>query len=481
MGILVPSDTRPDLLALSAFGYQLLARERTETVVIFLPAPPNVNFNGLCIPNMEAVEAAVGSFKIDTALAGQFQAIDFPVAIDNSLFYPAIPPLLETQLAALKFVLQNRSSKIKILPILVKFRDVNSDVKDYAPVIAEKIKDLGSEGGITFVIAANLTRAASEDALIQTDKLYLTHIRNLDIDGVIGLRKSQLSMDGSVYTPDMDVLAMGVLTLKWLGADHAEILAYAHSAQMILTKDKNSPLSYAAAGFSSDSSYPPKIPHVERDKMVKIFGELFRTDILAMTRQTCASILDPTAAKPPALVNIESSKKWPVYVTLYDPKGNLAGQAGSYAAVGPLEESIRRFTLEAVRASQPVLTKDTAANYVVDVSIPYGFNFVTYPDELLPMQNGVIVHGERKTSGVHPDAWRTYPDPHQLLGALCTKLGMVPWAYATKEARVESFRVLSFNEKEPFQDLSGLGKKKKKKGEEDETPADTGGAGAFPF
>ena len=54
---------------------------------------------------------------------------------------------------------------------------------------------------------------------------------------------------------------------------------------------------------------------------------------------------------------------------------------------------------------------------------------------------------------------------------------------------VESFRVLAFNEKEPFQDLSGASSKKKKKrkdgGAEEETPesgtGQGGGGGLFPF
>jgi hypothetical protein len=51
-----------------------------------------------------------------------------------------------------------------------------------------------------------------------------------------------------------------------------------------------------------------------------------------------------------------------------------------------------------------------------------------------------------------------------------------PWAYATGQAKLESFRILSFNEKEPFQDLGATIRKKKKKKEKEE-PADDGGFG----
>jgi hypothetical protein len=53
---------------------------------------------------------------------------------------------------------------------------------------------------------------------------------------------------------------------------------------------------------------------------------------------------------------------------------------------------------------------------------------------------------------------------------------MKPWAYATSEAKIESFRVLAFNEKEPFQDLGAASRKKKKKTGDEETD-DTGGGG----
>ncbi|MCB4755775.1 MAG: AmmeMemoRadiSam system protein B [Elusimicrobia bacterium] len=484
MGIIVPGDTRYDLLPLSAFGYELIARDRFETALIILPAPAGASFNGLCTTALPQLEAAVGSFAVDLALSQQLQAMDFPVTVDDSLFQPKVPDLLETQLAALKFVLKFKTRELRVLPLLVKFSDVNSQVKDYAPALAEKIKDLGIEGDVIVIVAGNLTRASSEPALVQADKVLLSSIRNLDVDSLIDLQKNPPVKDATIETPDVGSLSMGLLALKWLGADHAEILGYAHSGQMVLTKNKSAPLSYVAAGFSSDPPYPPKLPHVEREKMVSIFGELFRTDILTVTRQTCASILDPTAAKPPALMNREAAKKWPLYVSLYDPKGALAGQIGTHVAVGPLEESLRRFSVDAVKQAQPNLTKDNFSTYVVDVSIPYGFNKIEQPDELVPFLNGVIVYGERKSSAVHPDAWRLYADPHQLLGHICFKLGMVPWSYATRAAKMESFRVLAFNEKEPFQDLSGVGKKKKKGrgGEEEEAPTDTGGGGGlFPF
>jgi len=56
--------------------------------------------------------------------------------------------------------------------------------------------------------------------------------------------------------------------------------------------------------------------------------------------------------------------------------------------------------------------------------------------------------------------WRIYPNVHQLLGAICHQLGLKPWDYATKRAEIESFRILSFNEKEPFQDLGEAARKK---------------------
>jgi AMMECR1 domain-containing protein len=230
---------------------------------------------------------------------------------------------------------------------------------------------------------------------------------------------------------------------------------------------------------------------VNKEKLEDTFDELFRSDLLAMARQTVMSILDPTAAKPPALVTKDAAKSWPVYISLYNPEGKLGGQAGSYRAVGPLEESIRQFSFEAVRAAKPALTKENAKKWVVDVSIPHGFNSVTRPEELVPLLNGIIVEHAHRRSAFHPDSWRTYPDPHQLLGAICAKLGLIPWAYATQAASIESFRVLSFNEKDPYQTLSPSKKKKRRgapAGGEDplDDSGDSGGdssntGGGFPF
>jgi len=64
-------------------------------------------------------------------------------------------------------------------------------------------------------------------------------------------------------------------------------------------------------------------------------------------------------------------------------------------------------------------------------------------------------------------------------------LGLKPWDYATRKAKLKSFRVLSFNEKEPFQDLGAEQRKKKKRKKDgddffdDESTIDDGGL--FPF
>lgn len=475
MGILVPAETRHDLYPMAAFGYELLIRDNFRTVVYFLSAPPNYPGTGLVIPDVEALETPMGRFTIDNVLGASFQNTGYGVTVDNSLFSPNVSGLLETQLALLKFALSGKTANVKILPMYVNFSDVNSESKDLAPMIAETLKDIGRDGNVAFVMVGNLTRAASESQLIKTDSSWLSALRSLDVDGIMSIQ------NGAVETPDLAPLVMGTLTLRWLGADHAEVLAYAHSGQLILTKDKRTPIGYVTAGFSSAPPLPPRVPHVNREKMVKIFNELFRSDLLTMTRQACASILSPTAAKPPALINREAGKKWPVYVSLYDADGRVLGQAGSHTPVGPLEESLRQFSFEVIQQAKPVMKTEEFPKTVVEISIPYGFNAIDQPEELIPILNGVIVKSDGKTTAFHPDAWRVFPDPHQLLGALCHRLGAKPWAYATREADVESFRTLSFNEKEPFQDLGTTTKKKKKKeGEEEELPA-TGGGDLFSF
>src|SRR4029077_10052098 len=122
-------------------------------------------------------------------------------------------------------------------------------------------------------------------------------------------------------------------------------------------------------------------------------------------------------------------------------------------------------------------------------AIPYGFVRVSHPSELVPLLNGVVVSQKGKSAGSSPHGWRRTSDAHQLLAMLSNALGLPPWYYALRSSEVESFRTLSFNEKEPFQDLN-VSKKKKKSGGEDNGGGDTGtdggaggggGGGAFPF
>ncbi len=475
MGIIVPNETRHDLLPLPAFGYETLSKENFSTVIILMPCPNPSKADGLYMPDIERIETSVGDFPVDLVLAGSLADEAVGIKFDSSFFIPKTPELLNRQLIALKYVLKSsRATRLRVLPIFVQLSDPNGQTKDLAPLIADKIKDIEREGDIVIVITANLSRTRSEPQLVQSDGQLLNAIRELDSDAVLNVASS--SATARVETPDASVIALGLLAIKWLGGEHGEILAYCHSSQLILTKDKNIYQGYAAAAFASAPRIQNKLSYFNREKMVDTFGELLRTDILTLTRQTVMSTLDPTAAKPPSLIDKQASRKWPVYVSLYNNEGGVAGQAGTHEPVGPLEESLRRFAVEATKNAQPEINRGNANNFVVDVSIPYGFIKVTQPEDLVPFLNGVIVYRNNKSSAMHPDGWRMYPDPHQLLGLICFRLGMKPWAYATTEAKIESFRVLSFNEKEPFQDLGASGRKKKKKSP-DEEEEDLGGGG----
>ena len=243
------------------------------------------------------------------------------------------------------------------------------------------------------------------------DNLYLNAIRNLDVETLIDMDRASEGEAVLVKTPNIAPVALGLLTLKFFRRRPRRNFGLRPAlVSLIFTKSRQSLVSYVAAGIASGPSYPVRIPHVRKESLELIFDEGFRSDLLKMTRQTCASILDLTAAKPPALTNREAAKPWPVYISLYSPEGRLGGQAGTHVPVGPLEESIRQFAFEAVRAAKANgLSKETFKNWVVDMSIPHGFNKFSRPEDLIPLLNGLIVTHEHRKSAFHPDAWRTYP------------------------------------------------------------------------
>jgi AMMECR1 domain-containing protein len=369
----------------------------------------------------------------------------------------------------------------------VNFSDINSQSKDYAPFLANALKDAGLDKNVVVILVSNFSYSSIMQDLVKNDSQALSSLQNIETDRFLYSREEFMTQN--ITLPNPSILGFGVLLFKCLAADHAEVLGYAVSSQLYLSKDKSTHTSFVTAAFSSEPRIHTVPSHVTQEKILEKFDELFRGDILTMTRQAIASMLDPTAAYPPALNSKEAGKKWPLYVTLYDPDGNIAGEAGSHVAIGPLEESIRKFAFEAVRQAKPALSKINFSNYVIEVSIPYGFHKVRSPEDLTPLLHGVIVSQKLKSVATHPNAWRTTSNPHQLLGSLCAQLGLNPWAYTTGEAALTSFRVLSFNEKEPFQDLGGGSKKKKRKkvtaddlaNEEDENTGGGGGGGGSPF
>jgi AmmeMemoRadiSam system protein B len=474
MGIVGPSDSRVDILPMTAFGYNVFTKGTFDTVVILMPAPPEIQNSGLTVPGVDTLDTSFGRFVIASSLRDRLASASQQVFVDPNLFQQEIPLMLQRQLSALKYVLQKDSTRLNILPVYVRFTDVNTQVKDLAPFLVDRVREMNADDDIAFVIVSDLTHTNSEEKLISSDGLLLRAIREMDVERMIGVNFSSSNVD--MKWPDQSALALGTLTLRLMGADHGDILAYSHSGQLILTKDKRSPHGYVAAGFASRPVVQNHVPHVNRDQMLDTFGELLRSDMLALVRQTCLSTLDATAAKPPSINSPQAAKKWPVYISVFDPQGKLAGQAGSHLATGPLEESLRKYTFEAVRRAQPDINKSNAASFVLEIAIPYGFERVEFPDDLVPLLNGVVVQQRLKTQALPPEGWRQYPDPHQLLSAISTRLGSEPWTYATTLSSLDSFRTFAFNEKEPFQDLGG-GKKKKKKSGDDIDDAGAGGGG----
>ncbi len=474
MGILVPSDNREDLYPMSAESYNLLARSG-GTVLILMQAPEGSNVDGLAVPMIAAFETSFGRFGIDTELRDKFMSGSLPVTGNEELFPREGSVTLQRQLAFLKYVYRGDAVRMKILPVYVHFSDANSQVKDFAPFLIEEIRDAGLDLDLLTVVVANLTRANSPDRLRESDGPNLRSVRNLDVDSLLEWTANA----SGASLADRDVLTLGLLMNRLSNADHADIIAYGDSGHMVLSKDRKAPTSYVAAGFASLPPYPTKLPHVDQDRVLTVFDDVMRMDILTMTRQACMSAVDPTAAKPPELGHKEGAKKWPVYVSIYDAQGKILGQAGSQVAVGPLEESLRRYAVEAVHKASPILDKAAMKTAVVDVSIPFGFNVLSQADDLVPLLNGVVLKAFGKTAALHPDAWRKYPDPHQLLAEAAYRLDLAPWAYTFSTIKIDSFRVLAFNEKEPFPSMIApdTKRKKKMKTSEDDDSGDTGGTG----
>jgi AmmeMemoRadiSam system protein B len=483
MGILVPADDRDDILPLSAFAYQMLSRGSFHTVLIFLQAPPGSNVNGIAVPTVTAFDTTFGRFLVDTGLRDRLLDSGFPVTADPLLFGAEPPEPVRRQLAFLKNVVKGDSVRLKVLPMYVKFSDANAQVRDYAPFLVDRLREYGVDGELLIIIASDLAYAASPEKIVDADNRLLRAVRNLDVDALI---EWQTEGPDGVVIPHLDALLMGLLTLRWSGADHGEVAAYGNSSQLVLTKDKRLPIGYAAAGFASAPPIQPRLAHVDQERMLNTFIDPLRIDILTLTRQACLSALDPTAAKPPALRYRQGSKPWPVYVTIIDAQGKMVAQAGSHEATGPLEESLRRYAVECVRRAGTKLDRATFKACVVEVSIPFGFSGFSNPDHLIPLLNGAVLTWGGKSVASPPDAWRRLPDPHQLLAELAVRLDQPPWSYALSTTRRESFRTFSFNEKEPFPAMIQPEKQKKRKGGGDEElPEENapsgGGGGMFTF
>jgi predicted class III extradiol MEMO1 family dioxygenase len=156
MGIVVPSDSRHDILAMTAFGYNVFSKSNFKTVVILMPAPPEIQNSGLTLPGIDGLQTSFGQFTVASALRDRLASSSPQVFVDPNLFAQDIPIMLQRQLSALQYVLQKDSARLNILPVYVRLTDINTQIKDLAPFLVDRWREIGADDDVALVIVANL-------------------------------------------------------------------------------------------------------------------------------------------------------------------------------------------------------------------------------------------------------------------------------------------------------------------------------------
>ncbi len=179
--------------------------------------------------------------------------------------------------------------------------------------------------------------------------------------------------------------------------------------------------------------------------------------LVRLARQTIEEYVglppsDPVSARE--LASPALQEKHGIFVTLHK-NNRLRGCVGSLLGVESVVDGVRRHAINAAFHDQrfPMVSAEEVAELQIEVSVLSDPEPLSYSDgmdlirRLRPHEDGVIIRAPNGASATFlPQVWEQLPRPQQFLDHLCLKAGLPADFWQSGELRVETYKVIHFQE-----------------------------------
>jgi len=411
---------------IAAYSFKQLENKEFDTIIILGLAHHYPIGKSIAVSSVP-YQTPLGIVATDAELVRQLVAAN-PIIKDIPLAH-AGEHSLEVELPFLQMVLDD----FKIVPILIQEYDLET-----LSILAEAIKASIKNKKVLLLSSADLSHYPTGPTADKIDRQILSAIET--IDAKLILSTSNQIMNKNEPEVSCTICAQGavlatVMTARLLGADHAQILAYANSGDT--AGDDSRVVGYGAVIITKKTNN-------------KIYiNEKEQKELLTLARQSIKEYFKTKKMPDFTTTKQELIRKSGVFVTL-KKAGNLRGCIGHIQPV----ESLHIGVANMARASafndtrfQPVIETELD-ELVIEISVLSPLKKVASAEEIVLGRDGVVVKRGFNSGIFLPQvALETGWTKEEFLGHLCQdKAGLWKDAWQDPDTELYTFTVQKFSE-----------------------------------
>ncbi len=421
----------------AAHAFKAIRGQQFDTVVVVAPSH-RFPFGGVSVYDQGPFATPLGRIALDAPFIEALVKADPDVRCIPEAH--AAEHSLEIQLPFLQTVLQG----FRLVPLVMG---------DQSPeACAALAKGLAAAAQTTpdkrvlFVASTDLSHYHSAAQAKQLDQLVLDSISAFAPDKLaacLAEQRCEACGGGPVIAT--------MLAARALGANTAQVLAYADSGDQ--SGDKDNVVGYVAAAISKNpETPPPPEPKAQPEAASKHDspdpGELKtglspedKQSLLRLARETVARALE--GKKPPAIAKPSSAMEQSLgaFVTI-TRQGQLRGCIGNMVGRGPLRETIARMALAAAFEDPrfPPVQPDELPELAFEISVLSPLQTIDDPRKVQVGQHGLLIRSGFRSGVLLPQVpveqgW----DREAFLAGTCGKAGLPQDCWKNPSTEIQVF------------------------------------------
>ncbi len=408
----------------AAAGYKLLKGKEFDTVIILGPSHQAV-FSGIAAYPSGEWETPLGSVPVDDKFVGELVSASRSI-FPNTLFHSR-EHSIEVQIPFLQYILE---SDFKIVPLLVGAVSMEI-IEDAANALIRVLK--GRKNWI-IIMSSDLYHGYSYEECRLSDSETITHILDMNEEEFyLCIKKGKCEACG------YGGIAIGIRTLREIGATNAVLVTYTNSAE-VTGNYVGYVVGYASIAFSAigDKSDHPQLTEEDKKELL----EIAKRSVEAAVKGKPLPEFSPSS---PRLL-----EPWGAFVTL-KKNGQLRGCIGYIVGLKPLYKTVQDVAVSAALNDPrfPPVTPDELPFLSYEVSVLTPLRRVKDIKEIEVGRHGLLIRKGPYQGLLLPQvAVEKSWDRDTFLDHTCLKAGLLPGCWRDPSTEIYSFEAIVFSDED---------------------------------